>query len=139
MILLPAAGRRVPHTPGCSSLGRQAPGSQSGPAPHPGRPSGWPVLLPVSWEGPVLAPPPPGVNAGSGSAAESRVFPKRPERAQWAPWPVPGMGWDSTAGLLQPSRPTVSWIEAAPGRGFRLHLELRTPGRLTPSLMGVCI
>lgn len=53
---LPAAGRRVPHTPGCSSLRRQPPGSQRGPAPHPGRPSGWPVLLPVRGPGACPAP-----------------------------------------------------------------------------------
>lgn len=47
---LRAAGRRVPHTPGCSSLRRQPPGSQRGPAPHLGRPSGWPVFLPVRGE-----------------------------------------------------------------------------------------
>lgn len=92
---LGAAGPRVPHTPGCSSRGRRAPGSPRGPAPPPGRPGDWAVLLSVREEGVALAPPPPWAGAGSGAAA-ARGGAGRPERAHWARRPAPGRGWGSS-------------------------------------------
>lgn len=130
--MLGAAGRRVPHTPGCSSrrrpsAGLTAPGSQRSPAPPPGRPNDWPVLLPITGEGAALAPPPPRVDAGSGSAA-ARGGARRPERAHWAPRRPPGWGWGSAAeplllrGFWAPAGSEPPLEEA-----FGLQLELKAP------------
>lgn len=84
MTALTAAGRRVPHTRGCSWGGCRAPGSQRGPAPPQrlARP-------PASQRNEALAPPLPRADAGSSSAAATADA-GRPERAHWAPRPAQG-------------------------------------------------
>lgn len=125
MPALTAAGRRVPHTRGCSWGGCRAPGSQRGPAPPPRRPNDWLVLLPVREEGEALAPPLPGADAGSSSAA-ARADAARPERAHWAPRPAPGRGWGPAA-----ERPPLRRVLALAGSelplggAFKLLLERR--------------